>query len=101
MTYYNPRIYNYSNLHDEDKREFKMIMYFINSIDNIIADYEVEEETLIEKAVNEIKLATLNEVKERLEHELVEYIVSVMDNYDEDAKEIDTDDYFYGYKRGE
>lgn len=101
MTYYNPRIYNYSNLHDEDKREFKMIMYFINSIDNIIADYEVEEETLIEKAVNEIKLATLNEVKERLENELLEYIVSVMDNYDEDVKEIDTDDYFYGYKRGE
>lgn len=101
MTYYNPRIYNYSNLHDEDKREFKMIMYFINSIDNIIADYEVEEETLIEKAVNEIKLVTLNEVKERLEHELVEYIVSVMDNYDGDVKEIETDDYFYGYKRGE
>ena len=50
MTYYNPRIYNYSNLLREDKIRVHVMMWTLDAIENMEAEYEPEpRSTIMEK----------------------------------------------------
>ena len=97
MTYFNPRIYNYHNLKEEDKKVVDGMIYLVDSLENMEADYlGYEDETTMEKIQNEIALETLQEAQERLKYDIAEFMVAMIENYDEDVEEIDTDNYFYG-----
>lgn len=98
MSYYNPKIYNYSNLHEEDKNAVWIIKNcFIDTL-NGISETELENCTTIEKMEAEIRNEAIEDAKDLLKGQLIDFIVSIIDSYDEneEIKKIDTDDYFYG-----
>lgn len=98
MSYYNPKIYNYSNLHEEDKEKVKVIkQIFIDPLESPL-DLDFEQETILEKMKAEIRAEAFEDAQGMLYDQLVEYIVYLIDSYkqDEPIDEIDTDDYFYG-----
>lgn len=96
MTYFNPRIYNYHNLKKRDKNVVDGMVYLIDSLENMEADHVgYEDETTLDKIQNEIALETLREAQERLKCDIVEFMVSMIETYDEEVEEIDTDNYFY------
>jgi len=97
MSKYNPRIYNYYNLKEEDKT-------YINAKAEVISSLEAEqheyfyigEPTVLEKMFVETAQEVLNHVKKSLIRDLVEFIVVTIDSYEEDVEEIETSDFFYG-----
>lgn len=98
MSYYNPKIYNYSNLHEEDKKQVKLIKnVFIDTLDYSLSS-DFEEETILEKMKTEIRAQAVEDAQQLLYDRLIEYIVCLIDSYEQDEPidEIDTDDYFYG-----
>lgn len=98
MSYYNPKIYNYSNLHEEDKEKVKVIkQIFIDPLESPL-ELDFEQETILEKMKAEIRAEAFEDAQGMLYDQLVEYIVYLIDSYkqDEPIDEIDTDDYFYG-----
>lgn len=105
MTYYNPKIYNYAHLNKEDKNIFDyMIIVLMDNLESCIQDkkdeLDFEDTDLAERLSLEAQIKGLEEANERLQCELVEFIVSRIDDYvtdeeTDDIEEIDTDDYFY------
>ena len=80
MTYFNPRINNYHNLKKRDKNVVDGMVYLIDSLENIEADYvSYEDETTLGKIRNEIAIETLKEAQERLKLDIVEFMVSMIE----------------------
>lgn len=97
MTYFNPRIYNYHNLNDEDRYVVNAMIYLVESLESAEADYDLyDNETTLDKINSEIVIETLQEAQERLKNDIVEYMVTRIEKYEDDVAEIDTDDYFIG-----
>lgn len=97
MTYFNPRIYNYHNLNDEDRYVVNAMIYLVESLECAEADCEYyDDETILDKIKSEIVVETLQEAQERLKNDIIEYMVTRIDEYEDDVVEIDTDDYFIG-----
>lgn len=97
MTYYNPRIYNYSNLLREDKLRVHVMMWTLDAIENMEAEYEPEpRSTIMEKMFSETAQEVISEVEERVMHVIIEFIVSTIDSYDHEVDEIDTMDFLFG-----
>lgn len=99
---YNTRIYNYSNLSDENKKTIdRLIDVGLSSIYNIYAEYAEEEEfatNLIDKMRYEERKEALKEASGSLVNDIIELIVVMIDADTNEIEEKNTDDYFYGYK---
>lgn len=97
MSYYNPKIYNYSNLKPEDKTIIRAMVWMVDSLQSIGDDYLLtEEESTLEKIKCEIALETILDAKEKLTFEIIEHIVAFIDDYEEEIEPIETDNYLYG-----
>ena len=63
-----------------------------------LLETELEDCTTIQKMEAEIRNEAIEDAKELLKGELIEYMVSLIDSYfeNEEVNKKDTDDYFYG-----
>ena len=99
MSYYNPRVYNYSNLNSTDQLIVRNDLYIIESIKNMKYDYDTDMNTSsLERIFNETANEVIDEVIECINYDIVEFIVASIDDYDHDVEEYDTDNYLYGIK---
>ncbi len=97
MTYYNPAIYNYANLHREDQATVKVMYDIFKDLENMEDYYKCEQGTpLMVRIFSETAIEVLAEVEERIMSNITEFIVSAIDKYDHDVDEIDTTDYLFG-----
>lgn len=102
MSYYNPRIYNYSNLKPEDKRFIYAMSLMVEGLELHECDYLIEDEcSTLERIECEIAQEVLKEAEEYLKADMREFIVAIIDGYEEDVPEVDTDDHFYGLSEDE
>lgn len=100
MTCYNPRVYNYSNLRDEDKQCARIMYHLLGVVKDKATEYNCTgTPTILEQIENEIAKETIDEVVDTIELEIVEFFVDCIDHYNKEIKMIDTNDYFYGLKR--
>ena len=87
MSYYNPRIYNYSNLHREDKVTVHIMMWTLDTIENMETNYEPQPRaSIMEKMFSETAQEVISEIEERVLDEIIEFIVSTIDGYDHEVK---------------
>lgn len=97
--YYNPRIYNYSNLKDEDKKVVDYLLLMsermedLEDAENMDADFS---DTTYEKIQHEIRAGAYNDAVDEIIMFIIEIMVSMIENYDEDVEELDTHDFFVG-----
>ena len=50
MSYYNPKIYNYSNLHRDDQMTVDVMNWAIDAVENMEIDYRpTEDSSIMEK----------------------------------------------------
>ena len=97
MTYYNPAIYNYANLHREDQATAKVMYDIFKDLENMEDYYKCEQGTpLMVRIFSETAIEVLAEVEERIMSNITEFIVSAIDKYDHDVDEIDTTDSLFG-----
>ena len=97
MSHYNPRVYNYKNLNDEDKRMVKGFIYMMNSVENMKEDFELDIEIeFLKKPFYQTAEFVINQAMQHMTNDIVEFIVSRIDSYDGEVEEYDTDDYLYG-----
>lgn len=97
MSYYNPRIYNYSNLHREDKVTVHIMMWTLDTIENMETNYEPKPRaSIMEKMFSETAQEVISEIEERVLDEIIEFIVSTIDSYEHEVDEIDTADFLFG-----
>lgn len=88
MTYFNPEIYNYDNLNDQNKKVIDIYDWalqdlenaFLNSIQN-----KDESSSVIEKMTAEIQEKFAEEIMNYMQSSRLEFIVSLLDN--EEVKE--------------
>lgn len=98
MTYFNPKIYNYSNLKKEDQ---KIIDIILMTMDNCLHVEKFEDDiTIFEKMKNEIAEAAVREIKDNIYKFIISLIVSTIDAYEEtyEITEKETTSFLYGYK---
>ena len=99
MSYYNPRTYNYSNLITEDQIIVQHMIYLVDAVKVSKEDYDTDLDTShLEKIFNETAVEVIDETIQLMINEIIEFIVSRIDNYNGDIEEIDTDNYLYGIK---
>lgn len=103
MTYYNPKVYNYSNLKDKDKEIIDCIcITALDAVENAIVEKEdelVDEEVILEKIRLQSEISALIEVEQNIQLEMIELMVSTIEHYPEEFQDEDlknTDDHFYG-----
>lgn len=97
MSYYNPRVYNYANLHRDDQMTVDVMNWAIDAVENMEIDYQpTDESSIMEKMCDEIALEVVAEVEEQLMHDIIEFIVMTIDSYDHEVDEIDTTDFLFG-----
>lgn len=96
---YNTKIYNYANLHSDDKQIVQAQLLMFETIEDLITEYTYSKETCtntIESISYEEGIKALEEAKERMYSDIIEYMVFAIENYEEDVNEIETKDPFYG-----
>ena len=99
MSYYNPRTYNYSNLTTEDQIIVQHMIYLVDAVKVSKEDYDTDLDTShLKKIFNETAVEVIDETIQLMINEIIEFIVSRIDNYNGDIEEIDTDNYLYGIK---
>ena len=101
MTYYNPKIYNFANLLEEDKRAIKIAIYSSGDLSNVIEQTDAMTEgcTPLNAVANMYTEVAILNAKQVIIVNLIELMVNLIDSYDEDEVEIkiyDTSDYFFG-----
>ena len=90
---YSTRIYNYSNLKDEDKQIVQAQLLMFETVEDTIR----ESSTNILDAVSyEEGIKALEQVQQNMFSDIVEYIVYAIDSYEEDVDEVDTQDPLFG-----
>lgn len=96
---YNTRIYNYANLHLEDKQIIQAQLLMLESVEDTITNYTYAKETstnILESISLEEGIHALEEAKQNMYNDIVEYMIFAIDNYENEVYELDTDDPFYG-----
>lgn len=102
MSYYNPKVYNYSNLDNENKFVIDRMIDMVDVVENQIDYLETQEtDSIIRKAMNEIKIDCLKDTLNKMKLDIIEMIVGLIENQEEDVVEKDTNDYFFGYEYDE
>lgn len=98
---YDPKIYNFYNLADDDKA----ILYWCKKMMDAVVyyrdydeDFEVDDQKDWHSIYVKIATDTLSNALLVMSNELVEMIVGWIDGYNYDVTEQNTDDYFYGFK---
>ena len=89
MSYFDPDLYNYDALKDEDKKLIRYFDFAVETVENkdfIIEDLlGVDGDSTLDTIKREIAEETLDAALEYLASQRMELIVSMMDNYtDED-----------------
>ena len=89
MSYFDPDVYNYGALKDEDKKLIDMYDSAIEDAQN--ADYILDQmdifkddKSILTSIRREIALQTLDKVSEYLESQKSMQIVSIIDSYEEE-----------------
>lgn len=96
---YNTRIYNYANLHSEDKQIVQAQLLMLESVEDTITNYTYAKETstnTLETISFEEGINALEEAKQNMYNDIVEYMIFAIDSYENEVYELDTDDPFYG-----
>ena len=96
---YNTRIYNYANLHLEDKQIIQAQLLMLESVEDTITNYTYAKETstnILESISLEEGIHALEEAKQNMYNDIVEYMIFAIDNYENEVYELNTDDPFYG-----
>ncbi len=96
---YNNRIYNYANLHSEDKQIVQAQLLMLESVEDTITNYTYAKETstnILETISFEEGINALEEAKRNMYNDIVEYMIFAIDSYEDEVNEIDTSDPFYG-----
>lgn len=96
---YNTRIYNYANLHSEDKQIVQAQLLMLESVEDTITNYTYAKETstnILESISLEEGIHALEEAKRNMYNDIVEYMIFAIDSYEDEVNEIDTSDPFYG-----
>lgn len=85
--YYDNTIYNRENLKEKDRKELDFWFEFMLSvIDGVMADDEPLGLETLDKLINEIEENTAKLIKENLKSNMQEYLVAIIDTYDEVEK---------------
>ena len=95
----NTRIYNYANLHSEDKQIVQAQLLMLESVEDTITNYTYAKETCtntLEAISFEEGIHALEEAKQNMYNDIVEYMIFAIDSYENEVYELDTDDPFYG-----
>jgi hypothetical protein len=89
MSYFDPDVYNYGALKDEDKKLIDMYDSAIEDAQN--ADYILDQmdifkddKSILTSIRREVALQTLDKVSEYLESQKSMQIVSIIDSYEEE-----------------
>ena len=96
---YNTRIYNYANLHSEDKQIVQAQLLMLESVEDTITNYTYAKETstnTLETISFEEGIQALEDAKQNMYNDIVEYMIFAIDSYENEVYELDTDDPFYG-----
>lgn len=101
MSRYNPRIYNFANLKVIDKVAISSILLCVDELENAKEEYARlgnDSSRTMNIIEYECKQEAAEECAENLRIVAINTIISLIDGYEEDVEEIDTDDFFYGYE---
>lgn len=90
------RIYNYSNLNEEDKKIFRSNLKLIESLNDLKDEYKLKNPTAFESLFSDTAARVLVDIQNQLMDRLLISLKSTIDGYDYDADERDTNDYLYG-----
>ena len=96
---YNTKIYNYANLHSEDKQIVQAQLLMLESLEDTLTNYTYAKETstnTLETISFEEGIHALEEAKQNMYNDIVEYMIFSIDSYENEVHEIDTSDPFYG-----
>lgn len=93
-----PRIYNFKNLKLEDQvvvaSQFKIFLLVKKEKEDL--KETADKQNSLTKFLYEVAIEELDEVEEKIKVTIIQTIISFIENYDYFAKELETDDYFYG-----
>ena len=95
----NTRIYNYANLHSEDKQIIQAQLLMLESIEDTVTNYTYAKETstnILDVISYEEGIKALEEAKQNMYSDIVEYMIFAIDSYEDEVSEMDTEDPFYG-----
>ncbi len=93
------RIYNYSNLKDEDKQIVQAQLLMFETVEDTITEYMYRRESstnILDAVSYEEGIKALEQVQQNMFSDIVEYIVYAIDSYEEDVDEVDTQDPLFG-----
>ena len=96
---YNTKIYNYKNLHTDDKQIVQAQLLMFETIEDLITEYTYSKDSCtktVENNTYEEGIKALEDAKEKMYSDIVEYMVFTIEGYEEDVNEVDTNDPFYG-----
>ena len=98
-----PRIYNFKNLKLEDQvvvaSQFKIFLLVKKEKEDL--KETADKQTSLTKFLYEVVIEELDEVEEKIKDAIIQTIVSFIENYDYFVKELETDNYFYGFEEYE
>lgn len=98
MNNLDPTIYNFKNLNIDDKKVIKAkyeILELINKEKEELKDDSIKQSSL-NKFLYDITIEELELLQEKVTKNIIDLIVTFIDNYDHYVKEQNTDNYFYG-----
>lgn len=88
MTYYNPKIYNYKNLKEKDRLIAAGMIYQYMVAKDAMQILKWDTATALTIASDDIQVCLISEI--------IEFMVSAIDSYEEEVEIVDTDDYAEG-----
>lgn len=98
MNNLDPTIYNFKNLNKDDKKVIKAkyeILELINKEKEELKDDSIKQ-SLLNKFLYDITIEELELLQEKVTRNIIDLIVTFIDNYDHYVKEQNTNNYFYG-----
>lgn len=85
--YFDSTIYNRENLKEKDRKELDFWFDFMNNvIDGVMDDDEPLGLETLDKLINEVEENIAKQIKENLKSNMQEYLVAIIDGYDEVEK---------------
>lgn len=96
---YNTKVFNYSNLTEDDKQIVVAQLLMLDSIENVITEYTFSNEAAdnqLERISYQEGIKALIEAKQSMYDDIIEWMVFAIEGYEHEIEEVDTDDFFYG-----
>lgn len=90
------KIYNYSNLNEEDKKIFRSNLTLIESLNDLKDEYKLKNPTALESLFSDTASRVLSDVQNQLMDKLIFSLKAKIDGYDYEVGELNTNDYLYG-----